>query len=138
MQHDIVGRGWAFPLHVGSQRGLALVGGFDEINQAIAIILGTAVGERVMRPEFGSRLHELVFAPLSEETRSLARHFVEDALAMWEPRIEVEDIQVTVPDRAAPDYQLPPGMLSIEIQYSVKSTGDQRSLVYPFYTISAE
>jgi phage baseplate assembly protein W len=112
------------------------VGGFDEINQAIRIILSTAVGERVMRPEFGSRLHELVFAPLNETTFALARRYVEDALTMWEPRIELKQVAVTPAVHSLEPF--PAGMLSIEIQYAIKRTGDQRSLVYPFYSITEE
>lgn len=138
MNHDLVGRGWSFPPQINAHGGVELVGGFDEINQAIRIILSTAVGERVMRPEFGSRLHELVFAPLNETTFALARRYVEDALTMWEPRIELKQVSVAI---AAPVHALEPfpaGMLSIEIQYAIKRTGDQRSLVYPFYSITEE
>ncbi|MEZ4611592.1 MAG: GPW/gp25 family protein [Caldilineaceae bacterium] len=74
------GGGWAFPPQINSRGGIALVSGYTEIEQAIRIILSTAVGERAMRPEFGSRLHELVFAPINEETKALARRYAEDAL----------------------------------------------------------
>lgn len=138
VNHDIVGRGWGFPPQIDRRGGVELVGGLDEINQAIRIILSTAVGERVMRPEFGSRLHELVFAPLNETTFALARRYVEDALTMWEPRIELKQVSVAL---AAPARWLEPspaGMLSIEVQYAIKFTGDQRSLVFPFYSITEE
>lgn len=138
MNQDIVGRGWAFPPQINRQGGMALVGGFDEISQAIQIILSTAIGERVMRPEFGSRLHELAFAPINEETKARARRYVEDALAMWEPRINLVDVQVQDPFRREPNRLYAPGLLSIEIQYEIKTTGDQRSLVYPFYLIPGE
>jgi phage baseplate assembly protein W len=137
MQNDIVGRGWAFPLQLNSNSGLALVDSYEEIDQAIHLILGTMVGERVMRPEFGSRLHELVFAPLNEETLAMARRYVEDALTIWEPRITLKLVKVGAVNRSAPEFH-PAGMLVIDIQYEIKSTGDQRSLVYPFYTIGRE
>ncbi len=136
VNHDIVGRGWSFPPQIDRRGGVELVGDCDEINQAIRIILSTAVGERVMRPEFGSRLHELVFAPLDETTLALARRYVEDALTMWEPRIELK--QVVVALAAQSPEPSPAGMLLIEVQYAIKRTGDQRSLVYPFYSIHEE
>ena len=136
--HDIVGRGWAFPPQINSRGGIALVSGYTEIEQAIRIILSTAVGERVMRPEFGSRLHELVFAPINEETKALARRYVEDALTMWEPRIRLVDVSVAATHELASGRHHEPGALVIELWYMIKSTGDQRSLVYPFYLIAEE
>ena len=135
MNSDIVGRGWAFPPQIDAQGKVALASDFAEIEQAIRIILGTAIGERVMRPTFGSRLFELVFASINAETMALARHYVEDALAMWEPRINIVDITVHDPFQGSSNYHHELGCLSISIQYEIKASGDQRSLVYPFYLI---
>lgn len=128
MSSNVIGRGWAFPLTIGPQGGLALTNERSELNQAIRIILSTAPGQRVMRPTFGCRLHELVFAPNNMHTAVLARRYVEEALGMWEPRIRVTSVE-TQPD---PDG---PNRLLIEIEYEVKSTHDRRSLVHPFYLI---
>jgi hypothetical protein len=95
------------------------------------IILSTPIGQRVMRPTFGSRLHELVFAPLNPETLGLAELYVEEALTFWEPRIEV--LEVTA--RSDPSQ---PSLLLVGIDYRIKATHDQRSLVYPFYRIPGE
>jgi len=138
MQTDIVGRGWAFPPHMDENGRIALVKDFDEITQSIHIILGTAIGERMMRPTFGSRLHELVFEPINAETLALARQYVEDALTIWEPRIRIIEIDVLDPFQTHPNYRWMPGCLQIEIQYEIKATADQRSLVYPFYLIPEE
>ena len=84
-----------------------------------------------MRPTFGSRLPELVFAPLNPETLGLAEMYVQDALRFWEPRIELLDVKARVaPDRAH--------VLLIEVNFRVKATHDERSLVYPFYQIPGE
>jgi phage baseplate assembly protein W len=123
MENEIIGSGWAFPPKVDLQGGLALTNMRSELSQAIQIILGTSPGQRVMRPTFGCRLHELVFAPNNSYTAAQARRFVEEALGMWEPRINVTGVEV-YPD---PDQQ---HCLMIEIQYEVKSTHDRRSLVY--------
>ncbi len=126
-----VGTGWAFPPRPDGRGGIALVSDDEKIRQAIWIILGTPIGQRVMRPTFGSRLHELVFAPLNPETLGLAELYVQDALTFWEPRIELLNTRA----RVSPDQ---PHVLLIEVQYRVKATHDERSLVYPFYQIPGE
>jgi phage baseplate assembly protein W len=128
---EIVGRGWSFPPQIGPQGGLALTGEHSEVDQAIHIILSTSPGQRVMRPTFGCRLYELVFAPNNNQTAAQARRYVEQALGMWEPRISVTRVD------ARPDPE-DAGRLLIEIEYKVKATHDRRSLVYPFYLIPGE
>ncbi len=107
--------------------------GATDIDEAITLILGTSLGERVMRPDFGCRIHELVFNPVNGETMGLARRYVEDALGWWEPRIDVESVVVTVDDAEA---EL--GRLLISITYIIRATKDERTLVYPFYLIRDE
>lgn len=131
MTNDIVGSGWTFPPSIDAQGGLALTNEISELEQSIGIILTTSPGQRVMRPTFGCRLHELVFAPNNSQTSARARRFVEDALRMWEPRITIVEIDARPdPDDAA--------SLLITIQYEVKATHDRRSLVHPFYLIPEE
>lgn len=128
---EFIGQGLAFPLQVNSQGQLALVTGATDIEQAIGIILGTVPGERVMRPEFGCRAWELVFAPNNAETRSLLALYVRSALDFWEPRVEIEAVDVTTdPNDDA--------TLLVDIRYEVKATHDQRSIVYPFYIMGEE
>jgi phage baseplate assembly protein W len=123
-----LGRGLAFPLHVNSHGEIALASGDNDIEQAIHIILGTAPGERVMRPEFGCRAHELVFAPRDATTEGLMIYYVEQALGRWEPRIELEKVRIV----NSPE---PDGALIVEIEYRIKSTHDIRSIVYPFFIV---
>ena len=131
MAKDIIGSGWAFPPRVNPQGGMALTNERNELVQAIQIILGTSPGQRVMRPTFGCRLHELVFSPNNSHTAAQARRFVEEALGMWEPRINVIQVEVRPdPDEGA--------RLLIEIAYEVKASHDRRSLVFPFYLIPEE
>lgn len=129
----LIGRGWAFPLGVDVTGGIRLSTNEPEIEESIAIIIGTSPGERVMRPTFGCRIHELVFAPNTVETVGLARRYVEEALGMWEPRIEVEEVAVVL-DPA----EVERGRLNIGVRYTVRGTKDSRSLVYPFYLIEPE
>jgi uncharacterized protein len=140
---EIVGRGWAFQLRrgvvVGPQGGLALTSELTELDQAIDIILNTSPGERIMRPTFGCRLHELIFAPNNSQTMAQARRFVEEALGMWEPRIKVMEVNVQAVDMetdlSAAQQKSQRNCLLLEIKYQVKATHDQRSLVHPFYLI---
>lgn len=131
MTTEIIGRGWAFPPRIGPSGGLLLTNDRSELNEAIQIVLSTSPGQRVMRPSFGCRLQELVFAPNNSQTAAQARRFVEEALGMWEPRIEILDIQV-FPN---PDKRFE---LVIGILYEVRATRDQRTLVYPFFLIPEE
>jgi len=102
----------------------------DEIDEAITLIIGTSPGERRMRPQFGCRIQELVFAPLNSETVGSAIRYVEEALGLWEPRIDVDSIEVDL-DQASQDA----AELRIIVNYTVKRTKDERTLVYPFYVI---
>ncbi len=128
MPKEIIGRGWTFPPKIGPQGSLSLTSERNELEQAILIILSTSPGQRVMRPTFGCRLHELVFAPNNSQTAAQARRYVEEALGMWEPRIRVERVEVH------PDAE-DAARLVIEVDYTIKSTHDRRSLVFPFYLI---
>lgn len=128
---DFLGRGWAFPPGPGGRGGISLVSDAQNIEKAIKIILSTPIGQRVMRPTFGSRLHELVFAPFNAETIGRADLYVRDALGFWEPRIQVTDVAIRQ------DYGHPT-VLFIEIFYRIKATHDERSLVYPFYQLPGE
>ena len=131
MSKEIVGSGWSFPPRIDPQGGLALTNDRSELVQAVYIILSTSPGQRVMRPTFGCRLHELVFAPNNSHTAAQARRYVEEALGMWEPRINVIQVDVNPDPRET-------HRLMIEIQYEVKANHDRRSLVYPFYLIPME
>lgn len=125
---DFVGVGWAFPMGVSTQGGIAMVRREVELEQAMTLILSTYPGERPMRPEFGSRLRDFVFRPANAETAAELSQEVRNALLRWEARVDVEMVNVT-PDGADRS------MLYIDIQYRLKDTNDRRNLVFPFYTI---
>jgi uncharacterized protein len=128
---EIIGQGWTFPPKIDPQGRISLTNESNELDQSIQIILTTSPGQRVMRPTFGCRLQELVFAPNNSQTAAQARRYVEEALGMWEPRIRLLNVSVGPdPDDAA--------RLLIIIEYEVKATHDRRSLVHPFYLIPEE
>ena len=102
MSDEFIGRGWAFPLRTDATGGIALVAREREIEEAIRLILGTAPGERPMRPEFGCRIHDYVFASADGATAAAIAAEVREALGRWEPRIDVEDVAVTLRRHATP------------------------------------
>jgi len=128
---EFIGQGLAFPLQFSPRGQIALATNVRDIEQAIYLILGTMPGERVMRPEFGCRVWELVFAPHTPDTVSLIVTYVKRALRFWEPRIEVDKVEVQ------PDEN-DDGALLVVISYTVKVTHDERSIVYPFYIVNEE
>lgn len=126
MSKRFLGRGWPFPVDVGADGRVPYVEEEAKIEQSVLLILGTARGERVMRPDFGSRLHEMVFAPMNANTKALVSRYATDALVQWEPRIDV----LAVSAEAAADVR---GQLLVNVQYRVRSTNSIFNLVYPFY-----
>jgi phage baseplate assembly protein W len=128
---EILGAGLAFPLMVDRRGAIALARDVQDVEQAIAIILGTAPGERPMRPEFGCDVHDFVFGTIDASTLGRIDVAVRAALDRWEPRIQVESIDF---DLAHADR----GELLIEIGYRVRATNHRRNLVHPFYVIPAE
>ncbi|MFN8377627.1 MAG: GPW/gp25 family protein [Anaerolineae bacterium] len=122
----IVGKGWAFPPKIGERDMMRMAEDDADIRQAMRIILGTAPGERVMRPDFGCRIHELIFWPANQETADIAERYIREALLRWEPRIRLEAVRV-IPGGA----QF--GQLMVEIEYEIKTRNDKHNMVYPFY-----
>ena len=131
MGEEFVGKGLAFPMRVDASGGIALVQRDREIQEAIRLILGTAHGERPMRPEFGCGIHDYVFAPADAATASRIKFEVKSSLERWEPRIEVRDVIVT--------FDLgDEGLMYVDVRYSLRGSNDKRNLVFPFYTIPEE
>jgi uncharacterized protein len=128
---DTIGRGVAFPLRVDAGGAVALVDDDEDIHEAVELILGTAPGERPMRPQFGCAVHDYVFETVDAYTVGRLERAVRIALDRWEPRIEVLAVDVDV-------SQAGRGLLPIEITYRLRATNDVRNLVYPFYVIPAE
>lgn len=122
-----LGTGWKFPVAVDPATGRIQMSSYEEnIEEAVRIILGTRKGERVMEPEFGSRLHEYAFETADYTTLYAMKNEVEHALTRWEPRIT--DIQAEVSDE-----RIGEGVLVIHIHYVIRSTNNPYNLVYPFY-----
>jgi len=128
---DFIGRGILFPLRVDQSGGIALGSGTDDIDASIRMAIVTAPGERVMRPQFGCRIWDLLFEPINANTLGLMAEAVRDTVSQWEPRVTLEDV-VVEPDPASPARVL------IDLHYRVRTTNDRRNLVFPFYVIPRE
>ncbi|HEX8291444.1 MAG TPA: GPW/gp25 family protein [Pyrinomonadaceae bacterium] len=125
MYKIFLGKGWQFPVAVDAGGELAVAAYEESVRQSIWLILGTAKGERVMRPDFGCGIYDMVFGVNSSTTAAEAAEEVRDALVSFEPRIDVLDIDVS-----------PAGggeVLYISIDYQVRATNTVFNLVYPFY-----
>jgi hypothetical protein len=119
---EILGRGWGFPFLFDSAQGTVRLSEFEEnIRQNITIIIGTKPGERQMLPEFGCRIHELLFAPNTRATSAMVAHHVSEALRRWERRIEV----VSVNSEPSND-----GSVKVVVEYRVLATNAVQSLAY--------
>jgi uncharacterized protein len=128
---DFLGKGWRFPVSVNLTGGLSSSAFEENVRQSIFIILGTAPGERVMRPDFGCRIHDLMFAPNNDVTAVRAAYYCEEAIYKYEPRIAEVEVQ------AFPN-SVEPNRLDLNIAYVIAGTNDKRNLVYPFYLRSAD
>lgn len=126
MAKDFLGKGWKYPVNIDNNRKIEMSEYETDIKEAIWIILGTAKGERVMRPDFGCGIHDLVFAPINATTISMVENSVREGLTTWEPRIELIKVEVS-------DKESSMGKLLVSIDYRVRITNNRFNLVYPFY-----
>jgi phage baseplate assembly protein W len=123
-----LGRGWSFPVRLHEKEGTILLSEHEQdIRESIRIILSTARGERVMRPDFGCGIHDLVFEVVNTTTLTQIETQVLQALAIFEPRIDVVQVNA-LSDGGGVD-----GQLRISIDYVIRGTNNQLNFVYPFY-----
>jgi phage baseplate assembly protein W len=127
VERTFLGTGWSFPIALDAAGEIATAAGDEDVHQAVRIVLGTALGERAMRPAYGAGLEALVYEPLNTAT-ALARHRVEQALIRYEPRIDVLGVSAEAHARES-------GRLDIAIDYRVRATNAFYNLVYPFYLV---
>jgi phage baseplate assembly protein W len=125
MSKPFLGVGWGFPLTLDERSFFNTAEYEESVRQSIWIILGTAKGERVMRPDFGCGIYDLVFEINSASTAGRVTQAIRQALLLFEPRIDVLDVQV----QPAAGGEV----LLISIDYEVRATNNAFNLVYPFY-----
>lgn len=120
MKKEFLGRGWAWPFRFDMATGaVATSSAEDNIRESMTLVLGTRPGERQMLPDFGCRIHELVYTPNTQANASLIAYHVRAALQRWEPRIDVLDV------KAEPTVG---GKVQVQVRYRVKSTLAEQSL----------
>lgn len=126
-QRDFLGIGWSFPVALDPVSGDIALSVYErDVKEAIRIILHTAPGERVMRPDFGCGIHDLVFEEMSTTTIHAIEATIRTALVTYEPRIELLGVGVD-------PFGALNGVLLVTIDYRVRRTNQTDNLVYPFY-----
>lgn len=131
MQRPYLGRGWGFPTQLDANGRIVPVEGVSAVEQSIRLILSTAVGERIMRPDFGCGLHSQLFSPGSSEATGKMLGDIRAAIAQWENRVDLIDLQL-VPDDTDPARR------TIELIVQIRGTNSRMNLVYPFYLDGGE
>ena len=120
MRKDFLGRGWKFPFQFDASSGAVSVSEYEQnIKECLTLILGTKPGERQMLPEFGCRIHEMMFAPNSLATSQLISMHVENAVKRWEPRVVVLSVDA---------WPEPGGTVRVKINHKVKTTQSEQGL----------
>src|SRR5687768_16842402 len=130
-EREFLGKGLRFPVSVNLNGGVSSSAYEENVRQSIFIVLGTAPGERVNRPDFGCRIHDLMFAPNNDETAARAEYYCEEALYKYEKRI------TAIKCNAFPNKD-EPSRLDIRISYQIAGKSEKKNLVYPFYLLKPE
>lgn len=122
---DLIGQGWKFPIKVNAKGGLSYSSGPERIQDAIWIILSTSLGERLMLPDFGAGVSDYIFQDNSDVIRTRLQTAINEALVKWEPRIELQNVNVRQGDE--------PSQVLVSIDYLIRTTNELFNLVYPLY-----
>lgn len=130
MDAAFTGAGFAYPWGLSPQGGMRMVTGYENVERSMRLILGTAYGERPMRPEFGCAIHDMLFEPGTIDLLSRIQVEVTDSLSRWETRAEILDVKAV--------FDEDPARVLITITYQLRGTYDPRNLLVPFYVIPTE
>lgn len=124
---DFLGTGWSFPPEFNETEGkLTMTSDVEDINNSLMILLSTRPGERVMFPNYGCDLQEMLFKPLDLTLITQMKGIVERAILYHEPRINILSIEINAQDEIE-------GEILIEINYEVRNTNTRSNMVFPFY-----
>lgn len=126
-----LGVGWSFLpgfyRHAGGI-GVQMVNEEDDIRESLKILLSTRPGERIMQPDYGCRLHAMVFDIISESAMTEIKDVIDRAILFFESRITLNSIDVDT-------EEIYDGILKIKLDYTVRKTNTRSNVVYPFYYI---
>ncbi len=129
-KNTFLGRGWAFPVtFLRESNQVSLVENEEDIRQSLIILLNTTIGERVLRPEYGANMEDLLFEALNVTTATMITNRIKRAILFHEPRVKVEEVDMK------PDFQ--EGRIEVLISYFIISTNNRQNLVYPYLFIEA-
>jgi uncharacterized protein len=127
MAELFLGKGWSFPPTFDNRaKGVVMTEGEDDIRASLEILLGTRLGERIMRPGYGTNLDQMLFDTIDATLVATLEKDLQFAIALYEPRIDMKQLAV-LSDRQVE------GRLLVVIDYIVRSTNTRNNLVYPFY-----
>jgi phage baseplate assembly protein W len=126
MNRNILGKGWAFPVSPGIHGSIKYSQADKNIEESIRIILSTTPGERLMRPDFGCAINNMIFAPNTPQTIALAEHYIREAIIRWEPRVILKEVTGMLDGDN-------PALVNIHIHYEIRSVNTFFNMVYPFY-----
>lgn len=122
---SFLGRGWVFPVAFSSEsHQVQMAEGEEDIQQSLIILLNTTLGERIMRPEYGANMEDLLFEALNVTTANMIANRIKRAILFHEPRVKTEDIDLR------PDYN--EGRIEVLVTYTIIATNNRRNLVYPY------
>ncbi|MBN3584701.1 GPW/gp25 family protein [Algoriphagus aestuarii] len=124
-EKSFLGRGWAFPVSFSLESQKArLAENEEDIQQSLIILLNTTLGERVMRPDYGANMEDLLFEALNVTTANMIANRIKQAILYHEPRVKTEDIDLR------PNYN--EGRIEVVVSYLIIATNNRRNLVYPY------
>lgn len=121
-----LGKGWSFPPAFIKDKGVEMVSEDEDIRQSLSILLTTIPGERVFRYDYGCNIHQWVFGEINLSEKTLIIEMIEQAIYDFEPRIQVERVDIETKDAAE-------GLLWIDLHYLIPSVNSRRNMVFPFY-----
>jgi phage baseplate assembly protein W len=125
-ENSFLGRGWSFPpVFTRGDHGVQMVDEEEDIKQSLIILLSTIKGERVMQPDYGANMEDLLFEPLTVSFAQRMSGQIERAILFFEPRIKTDDISYNQDNEN--------GLMEIRIDYTVVATNNRRNIVYPYY-----
>ncbi len=127
-KEDFLGKGWSFPPTFNiSTNTVEMVSDEQDIQQSLAILLSTNLGERILRSDYGCGIDAMPFEAITVTFLTKVKKLIEKAILLHEPRINLDDIFFTNPDKTIE------GVINIEIYYTIRATNSRLNYVYPFY-----
>src|SRR5690606_22746903 len=127
LHQSFLGTGWGFPPEFNNQNGsVGMLSDSDDIRSSLEILLSTRPGERVMLPDYGCNLNELLFEPLTTTMKTYMKDLIQTAILYHEPRIAVNKIELVDTGELA-------GRILITVDYTVRATNSRFNYVFPFY-----